>query len=156
MTCKGICVRYKAQKPVGTGRYASGQRRCQICEIFIKWEGLWCPCCGYRLRTKPRNLKYKAKLRARVEADSAEAETNSIAAMEQELAADNEIEAKAKARKAKATKAKATKAKASTAKTSKGKAKTACQFCGKLFVFIDKHENKCKKNPQYEAIAIKT
>jgi hypothetical protein len=26
MTCKGICVRYKAQKPVGTGRYASGQR----------------------------------------------------------------------------------------------------------------------------------
>ncbi|CAI9830939.1 MAG: hypothetical protein MPI95_06940 [Nitrosopumilus sp.] len=73
MTCKGICIRYKAQKPVGTGRYASGQRRCQICEIFIKWEGLWCPCCGYRLRTKPRNLKYKAKLRARVEADSLEA-----------------------------------------------------------------------------------
>ena len=70
MTCKGICTRYKAQKPVGTGRYASGQRRCQICEIFIKWEGLWCPCCGYRLRTKPRNLKYKAKLRARVEADA--------------------------------------------------------------------------------------
>jgi len=28
MTCKGICPRYKAQKPVGTGRYASGQRRC--------------------------------------------------------------------------------------------------------------------------------
>jgi DNA-directed RNA polymerase subunit RPC12/RpoP len=28
-------------------------------------DGLWCPCCGYRLRTKPRNLKYKAKLRAR-------------------------------------------------------------------------------------------
>ena len=146
MTCKGICVRYKAQKPVGTGRYASGQRRCQICEIFIKWEGLWCPCCGYRLRTKPRNLKYKAKLRARVEADSAEAETNSIAAMEQELVA----EAAGKTKKAKTKKAKT-----STAKTSKGKAKTACQFCGKLFVFIDKHEKKCKKNPQYEAIAIK-
>ena len=62
-TCKGICIRHKAQKPVGSGRYAIGQRRCQICEIFIKWEGLWCPCCGYRLRTKPRNLKYKAKLR---------------------------------------------------------------------------------------------
>jgi hypothetical protein len=47
------------------GRYANGQKRCQICEIFLKWEGLWCPCCGYRLRTKPRNLKYKAKLRQR-------------------------------------------------------------------------------------------
>ena len=78
MTCKGICSRYKAQKPVGTGRYASGQRRCQICEIFINWEGLWCPCCGYRLRTKPRNLKYKAKLRARVEADAASLKSQTI------------------------------------------------------------------------------
>lgn len=65
MTCKDICIRHKAQKPVGSGRYAIGQKRCQVCEIFLKWDGLWCPCCGYRLRTKPRNLKYKAKLRAR-------------------------------------------------------------------------------------------
>ena len=142
MTCKGICVRYKAQKPVGTGRYASGQRRCQICEIFIKWEGLWCPCCGYRLRTKPRNLKYKAKLRARVEADSIEAEANSISAMEKELA---EAEAKTKS-KAK-TKAKTTKAKTTKAKTTKSKEKTPCQYCEKPYVFIEKHETKCKKNP---------
>ncbi len=140
MTCKGICVRYKAQKPVGTGRYASGQRRCQICEIFIKWEGLWCPCCGYRLRTKPRNLKYKAKLRARVEADSAEAETNSISAMEQELVAEAEGKTKAKTTKA---------------KTTKGKEKTPCQYCEKPYVFIDKHEKNCKKNPENESIAIK-
>ena len=65
MTCKGICIRHKARKPVGSGRYAIGQKRCQICELFIEWDGLWCPCCGYRLRTRPRNLKYKAKLRAR-------------------------------------------------------------------------------------------
>jgi hypothetical protein len=32
---------------------------------------LWCPCCGYRLRTKPRNLKYKAKLRARNKVEEA-------------------------------------------------------------------------------------
>ena len=139
MTCKGICVRYKAQKPVGTGRYASGQRRCQICEIFIKWEGLWCPCCGYRLRTKPRNLKYKAKLRARVEADSIEAEANSISAMEKELA---EAEAKPKSKSKAKTKAKTTKA-----KTTKSKEKTPCQYCEKPYVFIDKHETKCKKNP---------
>jgi len=163
MTCKGICVRYKAQKPVGTGRYASGQRRCQICEIFIKWEGLWCPCCGYRLRTKPRNLKYKAKLRARVEADSIEAESNSISAMEQELVAESKAKTtkktKAKATKAKATKAKTTKAKTTKAKTTKAKTtkakttkkskvKTACQYCEKPYVFIDKHEKKCNKNPQ--------
>ena len=102
MTCKGICVRYKAQKPVGTGRYASGQRRCQICEIFIKWEGLWCPCCGYRLRTKPRNLKYKAKLRARVEADSIEAKAAEVAQPEVlEVAAKTKSKAKAKAKTSK-------------------------------------------------------
>jgi hypothetical protein len=60
--CKGICSRYKAQKPVGTGRYADGQKRCQICEIFIRFEGHRCPCCNYNLRTKPRNPKLKAKL----------------------------------------------------------------------------------------------
>jgi len=141
MTCKGICVRYKAQKPVGTGRYASGQRRCQICEIFIKWEGLWCPCCGYRLRTKPRNLKYKAKLRARVEADSMEA------------AAATEIESEVQEVSVKA------KSKAKT--KSKTKEKTPCKHCEKLFVYPDKHEKNCKKNPEVvssqksESIAIK-
>ena len=148
MTCKGICVRYKAQKPVGTGRYASGQRRCQICEIFIKWEGLWCPCCGYRLRTKPRNLKYKAKLRARVEADSIEAQA----------VADNQPAVETVTIKTK------TKSKAKIAKSkvsAKGKEKTACQFCEKLFVYPDKHEKNCKKNPSIdtsqknESIAIK-
>jgi hypothetical protein len=42
MTCKGICIRHKAQKPVGSGRYATEQKRCQICEIFIKWDGVFC------------------------------------------------------------------------------------------------------------------
>ncbi len=133
MTCKGICVRYKAQKPVGTGRYASGQRRCQICEIFIKWEGLWCPCCGYRLRTKPRNLKYKAKLRARVEADSIEAKAVAKTQLE-----EIQVEVKAKS-KAKTTKSKTTK-----------KEKIPCTYCEKLFVYLDKHEKKCKKNPNIE------
>ena len=101
MTCKGICTRYKAQKPVGTGRYASGQRRCQICEIFIKWEGLWCPCCGYRLRTKPRNLKYKAKLRARVNAEAKAEESIAINANSEEAAVELLEEAKPKKAKAK-------------------------------------------------------
>jgi hypothetical protein len=146
MTCKGICVRYKAQKPVGTGRYASGQRRCQICEIFIKWEGLWCPCCGYRLRTKPRNLKYKAKLRARVEADSIEAKAIAKAQSEEiEVAVAVKAKSKAKTIKSKAT----------------IKEKTPCTYCEKLFVYTDKHEKNCKKNPnieisqESESIAIK-
>ena len=61
MTCKGICLRHKAQKPVDSGRYASGQKRCQVCEIFIKWDLLSCPCCGFKLRTKPHNSILKKR-----------------------------------------------------------------------------------------------
>ena len=71
MTCNGICVRHKAMKPIGIGRYSTGQKRCQVCEIFLKWDGLWCPCCGYRLRTRPRNSKFKADLRTSNEIDKA-------------------------------------------------------------------------------------
>jgi len=43
-------MRHRAIKPVGhRGRYDVGQKRCQVCEMFVKWDGLWCPCCGYRL-----------------------------------------------------------------------------------------------------------
>ncbi|PWU81675.1 MAG: hypothetical protein DLM72_05780 [Candidatus Nitrosopolaris wilkensis] len=67
MTCKGICERHRAKRPITDSgvRYAIGQCRCQVCSIFINWPGLTCPCCGYRLRLKPRNLKYKAKMRSR-------------------------------------------------------------------------------------------
>ena len=66
MTCKGICLRHRASKPIGSGRYSSGQKRCQVCEIFIKWDELWCPCCGYRLRTKPRNSAFKERFAIRI------------------------------------------------------------------------------------------
>ena len=156
MTCKGICVRYKAQKPVGTGRYASGQRRCQICEIFIKWEGLWCPCCGYRLRTKPRNLKYKAKLRARVEADSIEAKA--IAEEQHEEIIEEPVVVKAKPKTTKTTKTKTAKTtkkttksttKTKTAKTTKSKTKTATK------AKTTTRKTKTKELPETESIAIK-
>jgi hypothetical protein len=64
MGCRGICTRHRAQRTSGFfGRYATGQKRCQICAIFMRWDGLWCPCCGCRVRTKPRNSKFKQKLK---------------------------------------------------------------------------------------------
>ncbi|NDB33060.1 MAG: hypothetical protein EB150_03820 [Nitrososphaeria archaeon] len=145
MTCKGICSRYKAQKPVGTGRYASGQRRCQICEIFIKWEGLWCPCCGYRLRTKPRNLKYKAKLRARVEAEAQEATgINSIETVEETVEVEQPIVVEAKPARKRVAKAKTAKAE-KTAKTVKATRKPRATKASKVSV----------ETAPEEAIAIK-
>jgi len=64
--CKDICFRYKASKPAKGSRYAIGQRRCQLCEIYIQWEGVWCPCCGVRLRTRPRVGILREKLRKKL------------------------------------------------------------------------------------------
>ena len=62
MSCKGLCDRYKAKKPAGSiGRYASGQKRCLECCEYMLVSSFTCPCCNMRLRTKPRNLKYKIK-----------------------------------------------------------------------------------------------
>jgi hypothetical protein len=58
MTCKGICIRYKAD----SNNYANGQKRCQICDLFMQWDGIFCPCCGYKLRNRPRNFS-NTKLR---------------------------------------------------------------------------------------------
>ena len=63
MTCKGTCIKYRAKGKFIGGRYANGQKRCQVCDIYIKWDGLCCPCCNYRLRITPRNVKWRNKLR---------------------------------------------------------------------------------------------
>ena len=53
MVCQGICHRYKITKgKQDESWYKKGDKRCTTCAIYIKWEGLWCPCCGYMLRNK--------------------------------------------------------------------------------------------------------
>jgi len=61
--CKGLCEQYRGYKSNILGRYARGQKRCQMCDIFLNYEGIYCPCCGYKLRSKPRNSLFKEKLR---------------------------------------------------------------------------------------------
>jgi len=95
MVCKGICVRHKAlkPKPPGIGRYSTGQKRCQGCELFLRWDGFWCPCCGYRLRTGPRNTKFKNELRIMKETEkgklSAVNEESPIHALQKNIAYKN-------------------------------------------------------------------
>ena len=69
MTCNGICIRHKAD----SNNYANGQKRCQICDLFMQWDGIFCPCCGYKLRNRPRNfsntkLREKKRIRETTEA----------------------------------------------------------------------------------------
>lgn len=61
--CGGICQRYRATMPPNNqSRYQLGQKRCTMCGVFQDYEGMWCPCCGHRLRTHRRSGKYKTKI----------------------------------------------------------------------------------------------
>ena len=63
MQCNGSCEKYKVKgNSQEGGRYEQGQKRCPQCEVFIGWDGLWCPCCGRLLRTKPRSTRPKRRL----------------------------------------------------------------------------------------------
>ncbi|RPJ24788.1 MAG: hypothetical protein EHM25_14105 [Nitrosopumilales archaeon] len=62
MTCKNVCEKFKSTKSLRGSYYAEGNKRCQVCEVFIKWNGKNCPCCRSNLRTKPRNVPKLPKL----------------------------------------------------------------------------------------------
>ena len=64
MVCQGICHRYKITKgKQDESWYKKGDKRCTTCAIYIKWEGLWCPCCGYMLRNKPKGNQYRKNIK---------------------------------------------------------------------------------------------
>jgi hypothetical protein len=59
-------------------RYATGNKRCQICDLFIKWDGFYCPCCGRKLRIGPRCFKFKARLKKQKAIEEAKSKRNII------------------------------------------------------------------------------
>lgn len=49
-----VCERYRAPP-----RWGIGIRRCNHCSVFMRWEGLYCPCCGRRTsarRSRPAGI----------------------------------------------------------------------------------------------------
>ena len=67
MVCKGICHKYKAKWGPHHYRYANGQKRCNVCELFVHWDGHHCPCCGMLLRNRPRISRHKQKFNEQIE-----------------------------------------------------------------------------------------
>src|SRR5919108_2433061 len=57
MPCKDICVNFKTVKTVTWSPYLEGEKWCRACCIFIKWEGIHCPCCTRKLRVNPRSKR---------------------------------------------------------------------------------------------------
>lgn len=61
VSCKGVCDRYKSTGTSMQFKYQEGQKRCTSCGIFIKCDGVRCPCCNMKLRTNARNRLSKIK-----------------------------------------------------------------------------------------------
>lgn len=75
--CNKICEKYRPEKNTsGKGRYESGQVRCMTCVVFLskagcidkngneataETTGLYCKCCGIRVRTRPHGRIYKER-----------------------------------------------------------------------------------------------
>jgi len=62
MVCNNKCDNYKAKRPVGGQRYNDGQKRCTLCQAWIRWDGKFCPCCNFLLRCNPRRKQMKLLL----------------------------------------------------------------------------------------------
>jgi len=62
-SCRGMCYEYKnlVVPRNGTYYYKWENARCSICVIYVKWDGIYCPCCGYRLRRRPRGSEAAIK-----------------------------------------------------------------------------------------------
>lgn len=60
--CKGVCIKYKAVGYKGRHRYDIGQKRCPVCEEFLKYLGVRCPCCSVKLRTTPRGNRARKEI----------------------------------------------------------------------------------------------
>ncbi|MDH3764951.1 MAG: hypothetical protein OER82_03985 [Nitrosopumilus sp.] len=64
MTCREICQTIRGTYPgIGKGRYSSGQKRCQTCDLFIICGEVRCPCCNTMLRSRPRHRDDKKAFR---------------------------------------------------------------------------------------------
>jgi hypothetical protein len=51
--CSEKCLNYQAKQGWGMSRYADGQKYCTLCRVYVKFDGVLCPCCKIELRTSP-------------------------------------------------------------------------------------------------------
>ena len=61
MPCNGVCHRYARTGFMRTGIvrgwYKLGLKRCKACDVYLKWDGVWCPCCNGKLSTRPKRTQ---------------------------------------------------------------------------------------------------
>ncbi len=51
-SCNGICDRQQREQVKG---FATGQKYCSVCTLYITTNFIYCSCCGRKYRTKKRS-----------------------------------------------------------------------------------------------------
>lgn len=51
--CKDTCKHYEIRS-IFNNVLPKDFKKCRVCYLQIKWEGVWCPCCGSRLSSRSR------------------------------------------------------------------------------------------------------
>ena len=57
MVCKGICKKYESAFQI----YRKNFKKCNNCNIKIKWDGYRCPCCNGSLRSRSASGKRESE-----------------------------------------------------------------------------------------------
>ena len=53
--CRDIHGQYAEKVALRYGSpYDRGLKKCGHCDVYIRYEGIFCPCCGARLRDRPK------------------------------------------------------------------------------------------------------
>jgi|LWDU01.1.fsa_nt_gi rRNA maturation endonuclease Nob1 len=62
LTCKGVCFNPEyAYKKTIRNITKTPYKKCSKCCLFIKYEGVFCPCCGVKLSNRAANNKSRKK-----------------------------------------------------------------------------------------------
>ena len=56
LICKNICLHPEyAHKKLVRNITKTPYKKCSKCCLFIKYDGVWCPCCGVKLSNRANN-----------------------------------------------------------------------------------------------------
>ena len=59
--CKGKCEDYKYSRKGrhGMPRLSADFARCRTCDVYLKWDGIYCPCCTVKVSRTARGRNAK-------------------------------------------------------------------------------------------------
>lgn len=58
--CKSLCIT-KHKTYAMPGSVYKNKPKCNVCCVRIEWDGIYCPCCGYKLSRRVKKGEREVK-----------------------------------------------------------------------------------------------